>query len=589
MISLSNGQAFHDFTYVGSDTSVNPYSRTKIDLKCRCGKTKSVQVANVTNGSTRTCNGCNDMTLVAGARLGSFIYAGGDITVGPKSGKKLPFTCRCGRTKTFKVANVSNGNTKTCNECDNVIIRRGSSYGDLTYFGPPVDIGPGSHRELPFSCRCGRTKNIQMQYVLLGGVRSCGMCDFVTLTTGDEYRGFTYIGPSCEAASHSNKKYEFRCRCGGTKAISLHNVTDGITKSCGNCRKGVYDWHIRNEAELRLSSSFTIKGFPPGGIVPNEPVLNASKPFSATCPSCLSNYRPRLKDIRRGLSLTCGCTGGSTSSLSFFMADFLKSESVDFELEYVVEGRKFDVFLPGKNLLIEVNGLRWHSMDGARERDASKYKIAKGHGFSFMSFFEDEVCEKPEIVRNILRNRIGTSRSTSLRPSSCEIATVRSSDVTDLYDSHHYIGRCNSRFNYAITHEGKIIGCMSFRLPSRQNCKHEYEVSRMVMDPKFRVHGIWSKILKSFVREHNPRSVVTYSDNRLFEGSVYGRIGFSYDGDVSSDYYWVKGKNRYHKSGFRKPESCDVAESVLRTSEGYSKIWDLGKKRWILKCKGHDV
>jgi hypothetical protein len=103
----------------------------------------------------------------------------------------------------------------------------------------------------------------------------------------------------------------------------------------------------------------------------------------------------------------------------------------------------------------------------------------------------------------------------------------------------------------------------------------------MASDPKFRVHGIWSKILKMFTQEFSPNSIVSFSDNRLFSGSVYSRIGFTRDGDVSPDYYWFKNKRRHNKSGLRKPEGTLQTETELRESQGYRKIWDFGKTRWV--------
>jgi predicted acetyltransferase len=106
----------------------------------------------------------------------------------------------------------------------------------------------------------------------------------------------------------------------------------------------------------------------------------------------------------------------------------------------------------------------------------------------------------------------------------------------------------------------------------------------MASDPEYRVHGIWSKLLKTFVREHRPVSIVSFSDNRLFSGGVYEKIGFSYDGEVPPDYYWVKGQRRFHKSGLRKKgeeKQSGLTEAQLREAQGYRKIWDLGKKRWV--------
>jgi hypothetical protein len=55
---------------------------------------------------------------------------------------------------------------------------------------------------------------------------------------------------------------------------------------------------------------------------------------------------------------------------------------------------------------------------------------------------------------------------------------------------------------------------------------------------------------------------------------------------VDPDYYWCKGQRRFHKSGLRKTEEEKLSgkiEAELREAQGYRKIWDLGKKRWIFQ------
>lgn len=134
---------------------------------------------------------------------------------------------------------------------------------------------------------------------------------------------------------------------------------------------------------------------------------------------------------------------------------------------------------------------------------------------------------------------------------------------------------------------------MSFSRPTRQS-SHSWELVRMASDPSYRVHGIWSKLFEMFVREHSPSSVVSFSDNRLFTGAVYGKLGFALDGEVRPDYFWTDGYKRYHKSGLRKKgaeRTSGLTETQLRTAVGLRKIWDLGKKRWVwcnLKDNGRD-
>ena len=78
---------------------------------------------------------------------------------------------------------------------------------------------------------------------------------------------------------------------------------------------------------------------------------------------------------------------------------------------------------------------------------------------------------------------------------------------------------------------------------------------------------------------------MSYSDNRLFTGNVYRKMGFTSDGKVKPDYYWAKGDRRHHKSKLRKPRGSVLTETSLRESQGFRKIWDLGKKRWVMMCE----
>ena len=95
------------------------------------------------------------------------------------------------------------------------------------------------------------------------------------------------------------------------------------------------------------------------------------------------------------------------------------------------------------------------------------------------------------------------------------------------------------------------------------------------------VHGMWSYIVK-WIRDKQliKGKLVTFSDNRLFSGNVYEKMGFDLERKVAKDYYWMKDGVRHHKSTLRKTGS--ETETVQRESEGYEKVWDIGKKKWSL-------
>ncbi len=258
-----------------------------------------------------------------------------------------------------------------------------------------------------------------------------------------------------------------------------------------------------------------------------------------------------------------------------------------FEVVYEYEsgGFRYDIFVPAKNLLIEFNGLKWHSYQKSKSRDIRKYRHANSNGFGYLCIFEDEWHRKRDCMLNIIKNRIGVEIPESVRPSKCVIERVDSKSADSFYELHHYIGSCMAVVNYGIFLNSELIGCASFKRPSRQS-KHRWELVRVASDPRYRVHGVWSKIMKKFITETNAISVVSFSDNRLFTGAVYAKIGFIMESELRSDYYWTKNSRRYHKSRLRKTTAevkLGLTETELREAQGYRKIWDLGKKRWVLR------
>ena len=67
---------------------------------------------------------------------------------------------------------------------------------------------------------------------------------------------------------------------------------------------------------------------------------------------------------------------------------------------------------------------------------------------------------------------------------------------------------------------------------------------------------------------------------------MYEKIGFKLDGELKPDYYWMRSNKRHHKSGLRKTKEekkSGKTEVEFREAQGYARIWDLGKKRWVWK------
>lgn len=571
--------------YVISEVSRG--SHKKILWKCDCGKLTETPACQVLSGKTKTCGKCN--TLSANhwltTKYGS-LKLKNPIDISSGSRQLHMWTCDCGRDVLIKVYDVFRGHTTSCGRCNELPATHWliTKYGKLR-LAVPQDVLPGSSKKICWICDCGRSTMVSPHCVTSGVSRSCGKCSILPALYWETTKfGRLRMSNPVNMKPGSNRKVSWGCDCGSNTKSDVYAVTSGATKSCGSCMVSVHEWFRVNKQVIRsLRYPISPDQIPLGSFRLLDSVIKPDIPVQALCGVCGSEYFPIWGNIRQGRSMTCGCASNHTSSASCEVLDFISSLGAEAEAEYMVGGLSYDVGIPSKKLLIEYNGLRWHSRDGSRVRDFKKYQNAINNGWDFISIFEDEWLFSRSKFEGILKNRIGTSKLISVRPSLCEFSLVSAPVANQFYEKHHYIGPGSGPVHYGVFFNGSIIGCMSFGRPGRQTSNYQWELVRMASDSIHRVHGAWSKLFKIFVLEHSPESIVSFSENRLFSGQVYKSIGFILDGEIAQNYYWVKGSRRFHKSGLRKPKGMDGTESQLRESEGYRKIWDLGKKRWVYR------
>lgn len=572
--------------------------KDKAEWSCECGKTKSITLVSVLGGKAQSC-GCLNQGPKKSAKQEIRTFAEWKALIpaliqtpespeswGAGSSHKFTLLCKCGRHYQRKFSRF-NPKTADCGLCKVQLVKNGLEINGFVYYGPTMELQTDSIQRADFQCHCGKVRPLKLREVFGAVRKTCGDCNTFSV---EELQKMTFgklrMVDLMPIKKNSAKKLDWLCICGSITKKPFYSVWKGATGSCGQCKSGIDNWWIQNR-ELVKTSKFPLQPDDPAIAPwkPKEVVRSTDHRFDATCPVCKSIYKPKYNWIRNGGSLTCGCTANQTSLAQREIHNFIQSLGLEAELEYKVKDLKYDIFIPSKNLLIEYQGLKWHSMPDARARDARKHKTAIEGGFEFLSLFEDEWRGKCKRVKDLIRNRVGlTPASQTLRPSKCQIELIGLHEADAFYELHHYIGKARASVNYAVKYEGRTIGCCSFKHPTRQST-HKWELVRMASDPEFRVHGIWSKILRRFVRDNPTPSIVSFSDNRLFPGGVYEKIGFKHDGNIPPDYYWVRDKIRHHKSGLRKKKGEDLTktETQLRTAQGYFRVYDLGKKRWIWK------
>lgn len=581
------GHSFGDLSLV-SDTETSRGSHKRLTCQCKCGRITEKEACALITGHTITCNKCNFLPAEywEKTKFGKLRMKFPKETFGGTRAKNW-WLCDCGKETFTQTLGVFRGGTTSCGKCELLTAQHfaETKYGKLR-MKFPQDMMPGSHKEVLWVCDCGNETSRPPGLITTRHTESCGKCNFKSKEFWEQTKfGKLKRSDPKYGAFKSNEKAYYDCDCGNKRLHNPCDVSSGKIRSCGRCWESAQKWYRTHESILRsLKTPILQQDIPMGWIKLLEPIRRVEAPTRMECFICNSEYTPRWGNIRQGKSLTCGCSSNQVSKAAIEILEHIKSLGIEAESEYKMAGASYDIAIPSHRLVIEHNGLRFHQGEKFRTRDYAKFLRTIKEGWSQISIFEDEWMKNPDKVKSLIFNRLGLGKSQSLRPLECEIRKISGDEANSLYDDHHYIGKVKASVHYGVSFEGRLIGAVSFGQPTRQTSKHPWELLRMVGHPEFRVHGIWSKILKQFCREYSPKSIVSFSDNRLFSGGVYERIGFKFDGNVRPDYYWVKGSKRHHKSGLRKKASEDQSktEIQLREAQGYFRMYDLGKKRWVM-------
>jgi len=257
-----------------------------------------------------------------------------------------------------------------------------------------------------------------------------------------------------------------------------------------------------------------------------------------------------------------------------------------------------DLWLPGYQIAIEVNGIYWHS-SGAPKRDRDwvinhqikKTKAAWSQGIKLIHYFEDEINEKfPQVMRH-LRSLTGLEDS-RVYARNCKVAAVPWAAAKEFLNTNHLQGASRASPSLGLFHSGEMVAVMQVGKPvstRHRTCTNEFELIRYATDRS--VVGGASKLLSAYRRDLPKGStIISYSDNRISHGNLYRVLGFTHTKTVPPDYCYVYNGRRMHKSHFTRsklkgllPEFDDnLTEEANCFNHRIFRLYNCGLKRWEL-------
>lgn len=255
--------------------------------------------------------------------------------------------------------------------------------------------------------------------------------------------------------------------------------------------------------------------------------------------------------------------------------------------------KEIDIYLPDFDLAIEYNGVYWHHEDVphiTREYHFNKFSECDALGIQLLTIFSNFWNTKPDIVKQTIKNKLGMSAG-AVYARSCEIKEVQSSECRTFLNMHHIQGYVTSSCNVGLYHKGDLIALMTFGKTRVGIGKREAGVELIRFASSVRVVGGASKILAYYIKQYRPTKIISYSDNEWSNGNLYKTLGFTLDSEIKPSYWYLKPTEEklIHRFNFAKHKlvargyDAKLTEREITQQLGLLKVWDCGKRRWVLE------
>jgi len=282
---------------------------------------------------------------------------------------------------------------------------------------------------------------------------------------------------------------------------------------------------------------------------------------------------------------------GGTSEFESEFSSFIESLHIPQKIYYnsrkLLNPLELDVFIPEKDIAIELNGIYWHSEKQGKNKNYHLNKTSECEDGRVRLYqvwdkeWNDPV--KRDIWKSVLKNALGITE-TRIFARKCKIIELPFAFSKDFLNQSHLQGEDKSKVRYGLMYENRVVSIMTFCV-SRFNRNYQWELSRFCNELDTIVIGGASKLLSHFRKNHTG-SIVSYANRRWSDGGLYRALGFDELRTSAPNYFYWKNdtKRLYSRNKFQKHKlerqlavfDPNLSEWENMKANGYDRIWDCG-------------
>lgn len=308
------------------------------------------------------------------------------------------------------------------------------------------------------------------------------------------------------------------------------------------------------------------------------------------------NLNNRLYQKINNVCTECNPISENSSINEIEILNYINDELSLFAEKFKLKNNEIDIYIPKYKLGIEYNGLYWHSnIFKEKNYHLNKTNLCYDNGIQLLHIFEDEWIIKKDIVKSIIKSKLNIFNN-KIFARKCTIKLIDSKTCNEFLNNNHLQGNVNSKIRIGLFYNNILVSVMVFgnkriALGNRTIIEGEYEMVRFCNRLNTQVIGGAGKLLNYFIKQYNPKSILTFADRRYSNGNLYILLGFEFIENTLPNYYYVnknnylKRENRYKyrkdvlmKNGF----NSNMTENNIMIDNGYYRIYDCGHLKFKL-------
>ena len=280
------------------------------------------------------------------------------------------------------------------------------------------------------------------------------------------------------------------------------------------------------------------------------------------------------------------------SKINKEFSKLLSDNNINNTLEFKIQNMSYDIKVE-PNILIEINPTYTHNSTYGpifnnhnlepkdKNYHLNKSNLATDNGYHCIHIFDWDNWDK--IINMLLPKSFIYERK-------CDIKEVSKEECSSFENKYHLQGYCNSQqVMLGLYYNNELVELMTFGKP-RYNKNYEWELLRLCSHKDYKIIGGAEKLFIYFIRNYNPKSIISYCDYSKFSGDVYNRLGFKKMKNSTPSKHWYNGKQhitdnllrqRGYDQLFNTHYGKGTSNEQLMLENGFVEIYDCGQMTFI--------